>query len=90
MTESTTVSPKGTPRASPDIKPKTMTVEEAGRALGISRATAYKCAANGEIPTIRIGRLLRVSVAALEKLLAEATKPTPYNRQAPPKVETAA
>ncbi len=47
-----------------------MTVEEAGRRLGIGRNTAYEAVQRGEIPSIRIGRRLVVPVAALEKLLA--------------------
>ncbi|GJE41857.1 helix-turn-helix domain-containing protein [Methylobacterium soli] len=48
---------------------KTISVEEAGRQLGISRNTAYEAAKRGEIPTIKIGRLLRVPVAPFERLL---------------------
>jgi excisionase family DNA binding protein len=48
---------------------KTISVEEAGRWLGVSRNTAYEAAARGEIPTIKIGRLIRVPVAPFERLL---------------------
>lgn len=48
---------------------KTISVEEAGRWLGISRPAAYEAAKRGEIPTIRIGRLLLVPVAPLERML---------------------
>jgi excisionase family DNA binding protein len=34
----------------------TVSVEEAGRLLGVSRGSAYEAAASGELPTIRIGR----------------------------------
>jgi excisionase family DNA binding protein len=51
---------------------KTISVEEAGRWLGVSRNTAYEAAGRGEIPTIRIGRLLRVPVAPFERLLGLA------------------
>jgi len=47
-------------------------VPEAGRLLSLSRATAYTLAAQGIIPTIRLGRRLVVPKVALEKLLAEA------------------
>lgn len=51
----------------------TMTIEEAGKALGISRATAYMLAKTGGIPVIRLGeRRLVVPRVALEKLLANA------------------
>jgi excisionase family DNA binding protein len=37
------------------------TVTEAGRLLGLSRNGSYEAAKRGDIPTIRIGRLLLVS-----------------------------
>ena len=53
--------------------PKTMTVPEAGRQyFNLSRNAAYEAAKRGEIPTVRIGRLLRVPVMALERKLEEA------------------
>jgi hypothetical protein len=43
--------------------PLTISVPEAGeRYFGLCRNAAYNAAARGEIPTIRIGRLLRVPV----------------------------
>ena len=52
---------------------KTLSVPEAGKLyLGIGRNTAYEAARTGQIPTIRIGRLLRVPVAAMEAILARA------------------
>jgi hypothetical protein len=51
-------------------EPITMSVPEAGRRyFNLSRNAAYAAAERGEIPTIRIGRLLRVPVRALERLL---------------------
>jgi hypothetical protein len=53
----------------------TISVPEAGRRyFGLSRNAAYDAAARGEIPTIKIGRLLRVPVRALERMLDEAGK----------------
>ena len=50
--------------------PLTMSVPEAGeRYFGISRNAAYRAAERGEIPTIRVGALLRVPVVRMEKLL---------------------
>jgi hypothetical protein len=50
--------------------PKTMTVPEAGREyFDLSRNAAYAAAKRGEIPTIRIGKLLRVPVRQLEEKL---------------------
>jgi hypothetical protein len=51
-------------------EPKTMTVPEAGRRyFGLGRNASYEAAKRGDIPTLRIGRLLRVPVVALERKL---------------------
>ncbi len=51
----------------------TITVPEAGkRYFGLSRNAAYAAAGRGEIPTIRIGRLLRVPTSAMERMLQQA------------------
>jgi excisionase family DNA binding protein len=56
-----------------EVKPLTLSVPEAGqRYFGVSRVSAYAAAARGEIPTVRIGRLLRVPVRALEQMLDKA------------------
>ena len=47
----------------------TLSVEEAGDVLGLSRATAYAAANKGDLPVIRIGRRLVVPRHALERLL---------------------
>jgi Helix-turn-helix domain len=48
----------------------TMTVPEAGKKyFGLSRNGSYAAADRGEIPTIKIGRLLRVPVRSLERML---------------------
>jgi Helix-turn-helix domain len=54
------------------IEPKTISVVEAGKYFGLRRAGSYAAAARGELPTIRIGRRLRVPVVALERMLQEA------------------
>jgi hypothetical protein len=52
---------------------KTMSVPEAGKIYyGIGRGASYAAAANGQLPTIRIGRLLRVPIVALERMLDRA------------------
>jgi hypothetical protein len=49
---------------------KTLSVPEAGhRYFGLGRDASYNAAKRGDLPIIRIGRLLRVSVPALEKML---------------------
>jgi Helix-turn-helix domain len=53
-----------------DDLPKTITVPDAGREyFGLSRNAAYAAAQRGDIPTIKIGKLLRVPVIALEAML---------------------
>lgn len=46
-----------------------MTVPEAGAKLGLSRTASYLAAERGDIPTIRIGHLLKVPKAAFERVL---------------------
>jgi len=49
---------------------KTMSVPEAGREYyGIGKNASYEAAKRGDIPTIRIGRLLRVPIVAMERKL---------------------
>ncbi|TIW73406.1 MAG: helix-turn-helix domain-containing protein [Mesorhizobium sp.] len=50
-----------------------MTVPEAGAKLGLGRNAAYEAAAKGEIPTIRIGKLIKVPKVALERMLDNAS-----------------
>lgn len=51
-------------------RPKTMSVPEAGKIyFDLSRNASYAAAGRGEIPTIRVGKLLRVPVRALEQML---------------------
>jgi excisionase family DNA binding protein len=49
--------------------PPTITVEQAGEVLGISRRSAYRAAASGELPTLRLGRRLLVPTPRLLGLL---------------------
>ena len=54
----------------------TISVPEAGRRyFDMGRGASYAAAERGEIPTIRIGRLLRVPVRALERMLDKASEP---------------
>jgi hypothetical protein len=51
-------------------------VPEAGkRYFNLCRNSSYEAAARGEIPTIKIGRILRVPVRALERMLERAGEP---------------
>jgi excisionase family DNA binding protein len=58
--------------------PLTISVPEAGKKYyGLSRDGSYRAAERGEIPTIRVGRLLRVPVRAMERLLDTAIERKP-------------
>lgn len=63
----------------------TMTVQQAGEALGISRSSAYDAVRSGTIPAIRLGRRLVVPTAALRTMCQLDTTET-HNRPDP--VET--
>ena len=53
-------------------EPLTITVEEAGRRLGISRGLAYELVRRGEIPAIRLGcRRLVVPAGAVEAIVRQ-------------------
>jgi hypothetical protein len=53
--------------------PLTISVPEAGkRYFGLCRNASYDAAERGEIPTIRVGRLLRVPVRLMERMLDQA------------------
>jgi excisionase family DNA binding protein len=55
-------------RESP-AKPAVLTVEEAGELLRIGRSAAYAAVRAGEIPSIKVGRSIRVPTFRLEQLL---------------------
>jgi excisionase family DNA binding protein len=50
------------------VEKLTISVEEAAQALGVSRAHAFRMAAAGELPTIRLGKRLLVPIDALNRL----------------------
>jgi len=51
---------------------ETMDLKEFALKMGISRSLAYKLAANGDIPTIRLGkRRLVIPIWVAEKMLQE-------------------
>jgi len=57
---------------------KTMSVPEAGaRYYNLSRNGSYDAARRGDIPTIKVGRLLRVPVAAMDRRLEQAAADAP-------------
>jgi hypothetical protein len=51
-------------------EPLTISVPKAGkRYFGLSRNGSYEAAKRGDIPTIKVGKLLKVPVRALEQML---------------------
>lgn len=60
----------------PEMSRLAVSVPEAGRALGIGRNRAYEAAASGELPTLRFGKRIVVPIAALERMLAAASRST--------------
>ena len=48
-----------------------LTPTEAAKALGISRASLYSLLMRKEIPSIRVGGLRRVPIAALQRYIDE-------------------
>jgi hypothetical protein len=56
-----------------DNQVETMSVPEAGKKYyGLSKNGSYDAAKRGDIPTIPVGRLLRVPVRAMERRLDNA------------------
>ena len=51
--------------------PPTISVEHAGKLLGISRRSAYRAVARGQLPALRLGRRLVVPSLRLLDLLGE-------------------
>ncbi|MGH8972791.1 MAG: helix-turn-helix domain-containing protein [Acidimicrobiia bacterium] len=47
-----------------------LSIQEAGRALGIGRSKMYELIAAGELETVHIGRAVRVPVDAIEEFVA--------------------
>jgi len=57
------------------MEPKTLTVPEAWRVyFSLGRNASYEAARRGDIPTIKIGRLLRVPIVQLERKLEETRR----------------
>ena len=58
-------------------EPLLVTVREAGRLLAIGRTTVYELIGSGQLPTIHIGRSVRIRVVDLEALVASRTAANP-------------
>lgn len=49
-------------------------IPEAARALGIARSLAYEMARDGRLPTVHIGKAVRVPRRQLEEWIEERTR----------------
>jgi hypothetical protein len=68
--------------------PKTMSIPEAGHLyFGLSKNGSYDAAGRGEIPFIEIGRLKRVPVALMERMMERAANIAPLPPPAEPPAE---
>jgi excisionase family DNA binding protein len=63
------------------ITARVLTIDEVARVLKISKASAYLAVSRGQLPSLRIGKSLRVPEAALARLLAD---PRPEQRKTRP------
>jgi excisionase family DNA binding protein len=60
-----------------DELPPTLSVEQAGKLLGLSRSSAYRAVERGELPTLRLAGRLHVPTARLLVMLGyEPEQPT--------------
>jgi excisionase family DNA binding protein len=50
---------------------RTVSVEEAGRLIGVSRGSAYEAVRSGSLPSLRVGRRVVVPLGRLAELLGE-------------------
>jgi excisionase family DNA binding protein len=57
-----------------EMERKVLTVPEAGAQLGLGRNASYDAAKRGDIPTIKLGKLLRVPKVAFERMLDATMK----------------
>jgi excisionase family DNA binding protein len=56
-------------------KIEAISVAEVAARLGLSRVSAYRAVRRGDLPSIRIGGLIRIPLAPLERLLEGTTPP---------------
>jgi excisionase family DNA binding protein len=54
----------------------TLTVEEAGQMLGVSRSYAYELVRQGALPCMRLGRRIVIPVRALDALIDQVVTET--------------
>jgi excisionase family DNA binding protein len=57
-----------------EVQRRTLSIQEAARSSGLSRATLYRLIADGRLSTLKIGARRLVLVSALDALLSEGAK----------------
>jgi len=65
------------------VEPELLSIEQVAQRLGLSRSKTYELAASGDLPTVRVGGVLRVRRATLEAWVGDL----PEGRSAPASVE---
>ena len=58
------------PAAGAVPEPLTLKLTEVARRLNVSRATAYELCRSGQLPSVRVGKLIHVTPRALERYIA--------------------
>ena len=53
-----------------ETRPRTVTVEQAAKELGIGRSLAYELARSGELPALRLGHRFVIPRERLDQMLA--------------------
>jgi excisionase family DNA binding protein len=56
--------------------PRLLTATDVAKELQVTRSTAYRLIAEGEVPSVRIGGSVRVPSEALDSLIASRTRGT--------------
>ena len=57
-----------------ELKPLAVTYTEAGRMLGLCSRVVWQLCKDGKLKATRIGRSVRISVAELERFIADQTQ----------------
>jgi excisionase family DNA binding protein len=71
-----------TPQVTPDVPQRVLlTVDEAAKRLGIGRTTAFALVKSGEIASVQIGRLRRVSADAVTDYAARLATEQRHQRK---------
>lgn len=64
----------------PEQRGDVLTVAETADLLRVSVKSVYKAIKNGQLPVLRFGRIIRIPVRALERMLDESTPSGRENR----------